>query len=258
MRMVAKLFFIALVAALLLPASAKAVAGVCYCPQRIGNKCDVEQAGGCPADCVQDLNDQCQAQSSNPRCLCYDDLEKITADNYKDSSVVDKIETSACEEKVVNDCAEQIKKQDGTRYSKCQFFPNNTACEDERNLWLKKKQARLESGEKTERGMGATVSRVIPNCLFEDKLSAECRDVSIFVVLLINITRYLFGIIGSLALAYFIYGGFTLILSEGNDEKVTKGKDIMVAAVIGLIVAFGAYVLVQFLGEVIGATNTLK
>lgn len=256
MRFLSKIFFIFTFAVLVLPTGVGAVAGVCYCG--VGNPCALEQNGSCPANCTQDLRDQCQTQSTNPRCLCYDDLEQITADNYNKAGVADAIQPSACEEKVMNDCSQQVRKSDGSAYKTCQFFPNLTTCEDERNLWLKNKQARLESAEKSDKGTQAFSSKIIPSCLLEDKLSAECRDVGIFVSLLINITRYLFGFIGSVALAYFIYGGFTLILSQGNDEKVTKGKDIMVAAIVGLIVAFGAYILVQFLGEVIGAKNILK
>lgn len=48
---------------------------------------------------------------------------------------------------------------------------------------------------------------------------------------------------------FFIYGGFTLILSRGNSEQTSKGIEIITAAVIGLVVVFGAYMLVRFLGE---------
>lgn len=55
------------------------------------------------------------------------------------------------------------------------------------------------------------------------------------------------GISGSLALLMFIYGGFTWMLSAGNSEKVTKGKNTLVWASIGLIVIFSSYAMVRFI-----------
>lgn len=64
------------------------------------------------------------------------------------------------------------------------------------------------------------------------------------------VIRAVLGIVGSLALLMFIYGGFLWVTSAGNDEKVKKGKDIIVWASIGLAVIFFSYIMVTF---VIGA-----
>lgn len=92
---------------------------------------------------------------------------------------------------------------------------------------------------------------IIPSCLLADVVPMECRDISIFIKLLIELGRYLFTIIGAVALAAFVYGGFMFILSAGNPEKIKKGTDAMLAAVIGLIIAFGGYMIIRFLGEAI-------
>ena len=76
--------------------------------------------------------------------------------------------------------------------------------------------------------------------------------------LLMNVANYLFGFIGALALLFFVYGGFTLILSQGNAEKVKKGFGIMSAAAIGIIIAFGAYALISFLGTSLGIKSDFK
>jgi len=54
------------------------------------------------------------------------------------------------------------------------------------------------------------------------------------------------GVVGSLALIMFIYGGFTWMLSSGNATLVEKGKNILMWAVIGLVIIFSAYALVNF------------
>ena len=100
-------------------------------------------------------------------------------------------------------------------------------------------------------------SKFIPDCALKNPTGnapdeMECRSISIFVILLLHFTNYLFGIVGALALLFFIYGGFTLILSRGATEQVKKGKDILVAAIVGLVIVFGAYMLVSFLGTAVG------
>ena len=55
------------------------------------------------------------------------------------------------------------------------------------------------------------------------------------------------GIVGSLALAMFIYGGFTWMTAAGASERVQKGKDILIWATVGLIVIFSSYALVYFI-----------
>ncbi|NQU83251.1 MAG: hypothetical protein HQ536_00920, partial [Parcubacteria group bacterium] len=56
--------------------------------------------------------------------------------------------------------------------------------------------------------------------------------------LLGRIIKALLGIVGSVALLMFVYGGFTWLTSGGNPEQVKKGRDIIVWATIGLAVIF--------------------
>lgn len=61
------------------------------------------------------------------------------------------------------------------------------------------------------------------------------------------------GISGSIAILMIVYGGVTWLTSGGSPEKIQKGKNILVWAVIGLALIFGAYSLVNFvLSRVIG------
>ncbi len=102
-------------------------------------------------------------------------------------------------------------------------------------------------------------SAFIPDCALQNPTGLNngadegaCRSISIFVILLLKFANYLFTIVGALALVAFIYGGFILILSRGSSDAVKKGKDAMVAAIIGLVIVFGAYMLVRFLGTAVG------
>lgn len=102
-----------------------------------------------------------------------------------------------------------------------------------------------------------SASKFIPQCALNNPTGkaadeGECRSISIFVILILQAASYLFTIVGALALIFFIYGGFTLILSRGAPDAVKKGKDILVASIIGLVIVFGAYMLVRFLGTAVG------
>ncbi len=72
-------------------------------------------------------------------------------------------------------------------------------------------------------------------------------------VLIGKVINAVLGIVGSLALVMFIYGGFTWMLAAGNKERVQKGKDVLVWAVIGLVVIFSAYALVRLVFRGLGA-----
>ncbi|MCF7795054.1 pilin [Patescibacteria group bacterium] len=61
-----------------------------------------------------------------------------------------------------------------------------------------------------------------------------------------NVINAVLGVIGSLALLMFVYGGITWMTSSGSPEKIKKGRDIIIWSVIGLAVVFFSYALVNF------------
>lgn len=71
------------------------------------------------------------------------------------------------------------------------------------------------------------------------------------------VTQWILGIVGSLALLMFIYGGFTWLISGGNSKKVEQGRAIVIGAVIGLALVFASYTIVSFSLEKLGYKNPL-
>lgn len=80
-------------------------------------------------------------------------------------------------------------------------------------------------------------------CL-ENPLGKEMNSPQLLIGRVINAVL---GIVGSIALVMFIYGGLTWMISGGSAEKVKKGRDIIVWSAVGLIVIFISYGLVRFL-----------
>jgi hypothetical protein len=62
-----------------------------------------------------------------------------------------------------------------------------------------------------------------------------------------RIIKYVLGVIGVVALIAFIYGGIMWMTSMGDTNKIAKGKNIMIWAVMGLIVIFASYAIVNLL-----------
>lgn len=55
------------------------------------------------------------------------------------------------------------------------------------------------------------------------------------------------SIIGSFALLMFVYGGVLWMTSRGEEKQVKKGKETITYAVLGLVIIFSSYVLVNAL-----------
>lgn len=88
---------------------------------------------------------------------------------------------------------------------------------------------------------------VAPNCVsISDPLNLP-KDGTGVQVLIGKIIKAALGVVGSLALLMFIYGGFVWMTSAGNSEKVEKGKNILIWATVGLVVIFSAYAMASFI-----------
>lgn len=63
---------------------------------------------------------------------------------------------------------------------------------------------------------------------------------------------YVFTFAGIALLVYFIIGGFQLFTSGGDQKKVAEGKATMTNALIGFVIVFVAFWIVQFFGNLLG------
>ena len=68
-----------------------------------------------------------------------------------------------------------------------------------------------------------------------------------------GILKTFLGILGSLALLVFVYGGFMWVTAAGNAEHVTKGADAMQWAVIGICIIFSSYAIIDLIFQGLGA-----
>lgn len=91
---------------------------------------------------------------------------------------------------------------------------------------------------------GAIDSLANPLNPTEDKTTAKWIP---FAALTGGVIKWIFGLLGIVALIVFIIGGFYYLTAAGNPEKFKKGTDTLVYAVIGLIVSFSSYFILDFI-----------
>lgn len=74
-----------------------------------------------------------------------------------------------------------------------------------------------------------------------------------------NVIQTVFSIFFLVASVYFIWhfimAGYHLISTEGDPKKLTVAKDQITFALIGIIVIFGVFAVLKFIGTVLGVTG---
>jgi hypothetical protein len=72
----------------------------------------------------------------------------------------------------------------------------------------------------------------------------ECGVCQFFEVAY-RFVQILFGLMGGTALVFFIWGGFGMITSAGNPEKITSNKKLMMSTVVGIMIMLLAWTAVN-------------
>lgn len=83
---------------------------------------------------------------------------------------------------------------------------------------------------------------IVPDCA----RGAELAQLDCMLETAGNIAQLILGVTGGLALLMFVYGGFLMLSSGGSEDKVKKGKDALVAAVIGIFIVLLAGYLIRY------------
>ena len=91
---------------------------------------------------------------------------------------------------------------------------------------------------------GATSPETVP---LTNPLKGNITDVPTLVGMIIKAAL---GIIGAVSIFVFIVGGFKWLTSLGNQEKISAGAKTMLWAVLGLVVTFASYLVINLLLKV--------
>jgi len=69
---------------------------------------------------------------------------------------------------------------------------------------------------------------------------------------------YLFAGAGLLLLLFLLYGGISLMLSRGDPKAVQSAKDKITGAIVGFVIVFFAYWIVQIVGKILGIESIVQ
>lgn len=58
--------------------------------------------------------------------------------------------------------------------------------------------------------------------------------------------------IGLILFVYLLFGGFLIVTSSGNEHNMENGQKVITNAIIGLLVVFASYWIIQLIGIVTG------
>ncbi|MDP2696157.1 MAG: hypothetical protein Q8O87_02815 [bacterium] len=108
--------------------------------------------------------------------------------------------------------------------------------------------ARAEQGGKCQGG-GETLcifGRDI-DCVAASSGGARTCNLADLVFLIKVVIEFMQIIIIPIAVAFIVYGGIVIMTAGGSGDKVTQGRKIITAAIIGVAISLGAYLLVTAL-----------
>ncbi|MCK5510713.1 hypothetical protein KAI65_04200 [Candidatus Parcubacteria bacterium] len=64
-----------------------------------------------------------------------------------------------------------------------------------------------------------------------------------------KVVGVILSLIGVVFLILMIYGGFTWMIARGNEQEVTKSKELIKSAIVGLIIVLAAYAITAYIGS---------
>lgn len=72
-------------------------------------------------------------------------------------------------------------------------------------------------------------------------------NIQAFAVWLKKIIGFLFTIAIPVGVIFIVWGGFVIMTAAGSEERVRKGRQIITAALIGVAIALGAWLIITAL-----------
>jgi hypothetical protein len=96
----------------------------------------------------------------------------------------------------------------------------------------------------------SVMEKIIGRPLIPEKCTGAAGDVNDcgltqMLEVVVNVSSLIVAMTGSVALLMFTVGGLMFIASAGNQERVQKGKAILQAAVIGIVLVLGAWMIIN-------------
>ncbi|MEI7510938.1 MAG: pilin [Candidatus Peregrinibacteria bacterium] len=73
---------------------------------------------------------------------------------------------------------------------------------------------------------------------------------------LISVVNYFLAFLGLVAVAFIIYAGILMVIGEGEEDSLTKARKIIIYAVIGIVIIFLSWTIVNFVADIPTAVDS--
>lgn len=96
-----------------------------------------------------------------------------------------------------------------------------------------------------------------PDGILTKPLSSDCFNcgrctICDIINVVTNVGKYILGVAGLFSVVMTALGGYLYVISAGNQERLGKAKQAITAAIVGLIIVFGGWLLIN---GIMGAIN---
>lgn len=93
---------------------------------------------------------------------------------------------------------------------------------------------------------------IVPAGCLEDK-AVNC-GLKEMVEVAVNISKLILGVLGSVTLLFFIYGGIVWLTAAGNTQRIEQGKKVFESALVGLIIVLSSWLIIYFITAALTGT----
>lgn len=80
--------------------------------------------------------------------------------------------------------------------------------------------------------------------------------VTTFPALVNNVITGILGVVGAISLVMMVIGGIVWMTSSGNADRIRRGRDTLLWAILGLVVIFLSYAIINFVFGGLGVPTT--
>jgi len=125
-----------------------------------------------------------------------------------------------------------------------QTFRQADTCLDTCQVYCEARGSSMKSGSCTGSDSGASSSNYL--CSGTGEVCNPLEEIFDVSTAVGKVIRGLLGIVGSLALAMFVYAGIIWMTARDNKEQAQKAIKIMLWTALGLILIFSSYIILKF------------
>src|SRR3989344_8606264 len=100
-------------------------------------------------------------------------------------------------------------------------------------------------GPQWMKNIGIECGTLIPDVCIDSEINTVC-GLNEMLQTVINVSQLIFAFTGSAALLMFTYGGIMFIIAAGSQERVQKARQALSAAVIGIAIILGSWLIINF------------